>query len=284
MANLGVRAHDFGKLPLRELARAIEAQGLTCVQLALAKAVADVNSDTGEFNPGLARHVRKTLEQHGISIAVLGCYFNPLDPDKDRLAVMMKRFKEHLRFARDFGCSVVATETGSRNADWSFHPDNRSDAALAEVIDRVGELVSEAEKFGVFVCIEAVHSHVVSTPERMQRVLDAISSPNLQVLFDAVNMLSPENHKQQVQIIDEAWARYGEKIQIIHAKDFTLSGGALRPALIGEGMLSWEALFRHLNTRKSYIDVLLEDTHPETIGRSIANFQELAKWRPVTST
>lgn len=277
MHNLGVRAHDFGHLPIETLAATIASKGLTSIQLALAKALADVPSPTGGYTPGLARHVRKTFERHGISIAVLGCYFNPLDPDKSRLAEMMRRFKEHLRFAREFGCSVVATETGSRNADWSYHPDNASDAALNEVIDKVGELVAEAERFGVFVCIEGVASHVVSTPGRMKRVLDVIPSSNLQVLFDAVNLLNAQNHERQVEIIDEAWALYGDRIQIIHAKDYVVQNGALKPALIGEGRMDFGAQFKHIRARKSHIDILLEDTQPATIETSIRNLRKLAE-------
>lgn len=279
MINLGVRAHDFGKLPTDQLAAVVAAKGFTCIQLALAKALEGINSDTGALNPGLARHVRQTFERHGVAISVLGCYINPIDPDPEKRKQQMARFKEHIRFARDFGCSVVATETGSRNADWSQHPNNASDSTLAELTDQIGELVREAEKFGVFVCIEGVTRHVVSTPQRMKRVLDAINSPNLQVLFDWVNLLSAENHQNQIQVIDEAFALFGDRIQVIHAKDFVANGNELKPALIGEGHLRFERLFYHLKTRKSFIDVLLEETSPSTVERTVENTLRLAGLR-----
>lgn len=276
MINLGVRAHDFGKLPASQLAALIAAKGFSCVQLALAKALEGINSDTGCLSPGLARHVRQAFERYGVSIAVLGCYINPIDPDKTRREQQMTRFKEHLRYARDFGCSVVATETGSRNADWSLHPDNASDATLAELTDQVGELVQEAEKAGVFVCIEGVTRHVVSTPGRMKRVLDAINSPNLQVLFDPVNLLSFENHRDQKQIIDESFALFGDRIAVVHAKDFVVEGNELKPALIGQGALQFDVVFKHLRSRKTWIDVLLEETAPQTMDISVRAIRGLA--------
>jgi len=275
MFNLGVRAHDFGKLPAHELAATIAAKGFTCVQLALAKALDGINTDTGGFSPGLARHVRQAFERHGVSIAVLGCYINPIDPDKTKREQQMNRFKEHLRYARDFGCSVVATETGSRNADWSLHPDNASDAALDELTDQVAELVQEAEKAGVFVCIEGVTRHVVSTPQRMKRVLDTINSPNLQVLFDPVNLLSIENYRDQKQVIDESFALFGDRMAVIHAKDFTVGPTELKPTLIGQGSLQFDLLFRHLRQRKSWIDVLLEETAPPTVEVSVQGIRRL---------
>ncbi len=276
MINLGVRAHDFGKLPADQLAATVASQGFSCVQLALAKALDGINTDTGSFSPGMARHVRQAFEREGVAIAVLGCYINPIDPDPARRDQQMTRFKEHLRYARDFGCSVVATETGSRNSDWSLHPDNASDSTLAELTDQVGELVREAERFGVFVCIEGVTRHVVSTPGRMKRVLDSIGSPNLQVLFDPVNLLSLENHQNQQQVMDEAFALFGDRIAVIHAKDFVVTPTELRPAVIGEGALRFDVLFHHLHRRKSWIDVLLEEISPANAKASVTTIRRLA--------
>lgn len=275
MINLGVRAHDFGKLPVEQLAAAVAAKGFSCIQLALSKALEGINADTGNFSPGLARHLRQAFERHDVAIAVLGCYINPIDPDPLSRARQMARFKEHLRYARDFGCSVVATETGSRNADWSQHPDNGSEATLAELTDQIGELVREAEKFGVLVCIEGVSRHVVSTPQRMKRVLDSIDSPNLQVLFDPVNLLSVENHRDQKQVIDQAFALFGDRIAVVHAKDFVATATELKPALIGEGGLEFARLFEHVR-RKPHIDMILEETAPATVDISVRNLRRLA--------
>lgn len=272
MITLGVRAHDFGKLPIEQMAETVAAHGFSSIQLALAKALDGICTDTGSYSPGLARRVRHAFASRGVSIAVLGCYINPIDPDPTSRRQQMERFKEHLRFARDFGCSVVATETGSRNADWSFHPDNTTDATLSELTSQIGELVAVAEKAGVFVCIEGVTRHVVSTPARMKRVLDAVRSPNLQVLFDPVNLLDAKNHATQVAIMDEAFSLFGDRIQIIHAKDFAVDGGALKPALLGEGSLRLDVLLKHLK-RKSYIDVLLEETAPATVDRCVQNLK-----------
>ncbi|MBI5382627.1 MAG: sugar phosphate isomerase/epimerase [Opitutae bacterium] len=266
---LGARAHDFGKLPAEILAEKIAAKGLTCVQLALAKALDGINSETGSLSPGLAAHVREAFARRGVRIAVLGCYVNLVHPDLAERRSLLARFKEHLRFARDFGCSVVATETASLNADWSAHPDNGGEAAFRTACESVGELVAEAEKFGVFVAIEGVAHHVVSTPQRMRRLLDEIASPNLQVLFDPVNLLSPENLGVQDRVMQESFDLFGDRIVVTHVKDFRCEGGKLRPEIIGRGQLNYELLARLLRARKSYIDVLIEDTTAATIDESI---------------
>lgn len=106
-------------------------------------------------------------------------------------------FKEHLHYARDFGNGLVALETGSVNADYSPHPENHGEAVFQQSLASIAELVAEAEHFGVTVGIEAVASHVVSTPQKMRRMLDSVASNDLQVVFDPVNLLSLQNHHEQ---------------------------------------------------------------------------------------
>ena len=267
---LGVRAHDFGKRPPDELAPRIRAQGFDCVQIALAKTLPDFEPDAGRLSPGLAVHVREALQRHGVRIAVLGCYINLADPDATTRSRQLGRFKEHLRFARDFGCSVVATESGSLNADFSWHADNHGEAAFQAVAGSVRELVAEAEKFGVFVGIEGVERYVISSPKRLRRLLDDIASPNLQVVFDPVNLLSAKNHRSQAAIIEESLALFGERIVILHAKDFVVREGRLVSVAAGQGKLDYELLFRLVKRQKPFLEVVLEDVQPATVAESVA--------------
>lgn len=73
---LGVRAHDFGKLPVDELAARIAAKKIRGVQLALNKAIAGLDLKPGDLNPGLAFHVGQAFVRHGIQIAVV---FDPVN-------------------------------------------------------------------------------------------------------------------------------------------------------------------------------------------------------------
>ena len=266
---LGVRAHDFGKLPAEDLAAKIAAHGFCSVQLAPPKAIAGFDTDAGRLSPGFACHVREALHRQGLQIAVLGCYINLADPDGARRRGHLARFKEYLRQARDFGCSVVGTETGSLNADFSFHPGNRSEAAFQTVLASVGELVAEAERFGVLVGIEGVERYVISDPPRIRRLLDSVGSNNLQINFDPVNLLSGENYQHQDDIIRESFELFGDRIAILHAKDFVVEGGALRSVLSGQGRLNYGLLMELVQARKPFIDVLMEDTNPATVAEGV---------------
>jgi L-ribulose-5-phosphate 3-epimerase len=268
MLTFGVRGHDFGKSSAPELARKIKSKNFTCLQLALAKAISGIDGGPGHLNPGLARHIGAVFAENRIQIAVLGCYVNLTHPDPAERENGLTRFKEHLRFCRDFGCSIVGTETGSLNADYSFHPENHGEAAFQTLLSSLASLVSEAEKFGVMVGIEAVATHVVNTPQRMKRVLDTIASGNLQVIFDPVNLLTTANYLEQDRIIEDAFELFGERIQALHAKDFQLKAGKIQTVPAGQGDLNYPLLFKRLLPAKPYIYTLLEDTRPEFMETS----------------
>jgi len=260
---IGVRAHDFGRLSAGELAAKIAAQHLVCTQLAPGKAIAGLNVKPGVLNPGLAFEIGEAFHKHGVQIAVLGCYVNPIHPDPATRQSLLRLFKEHLRFARDFGSGLVALETGSVSADYLPHPENHGEAAFQQSLASIAELVAEAEHFGVIVGIEAVTSHVVSTPKKMRRMLDTVASNNLQVVFDPVNLLSLENYHEQERVIGESLELFGDRIAVIHAKDFVVENGQFRCASAGLGKLRHDLVMKFAVEHKPGISILLEETNEQ---------------------
>lgn len=267
--HVGVRAHDFGKLPLEQLAAEVAARGLCCVQFAAPKSIPGLDDDAGRLSPGLALHVRDTLATRGIHIAVLGCYINLGDPDEKNRRHHLARFKTYLRLARDFGCSLVGTETGSLNSNFSWHPDNHGEAAYQRVLTGVRELVREAERFGSTVAIEAVERYVIHDPRSLRRLIDDVDSPNIQVILDPVNLLSAANFHRQDEIIEEAFALLGDRIAVLHAKDARLVDGVLKSVPAGQGQLNTALFFRLAKQHKPGIDVLLEDTQPASLQQTV---------------
>jgi len=282
MLRIGVRGHDFGKLPAEELAGRIAAKGLCCVQLAVNKAIAgiDLVPGRGDLTPGLAWHMGQAFAREHVQIAVLGCYINLSHPDPAAKAPLLAYFKEHLRYARDFGCGIVATETGSLNPDWSFHPDNRGEAAYQALVPVVADVVAEAERFGVVVGIEGVTSHVLNSPQRIRRLLDDIDSNNLQVVFDPVNLLAIENYHEQDRIMRESFDLFGERIAVVHAKDFAVEGQSLRQLHTGgggRGQLNYPLLLGWLAKHKPGVSILLEEASEVTAAACMEYIHKNAK-------
>ncbi|WP_160725204.1 sugar phosphate isomerase/epimerase family protein [Bacillus sp. USDA818B3_A] len=276
--NLGIRFHDIEQLPLSEAVNVVSEKGFTSVQFATSQSLKNVNVKLGNLSPGLAHHIGSTFLKKELQIAVLGCYINMIHPDLDQRRRELDRFKEHILFARDFGCSIVGTETGNVNAEIIYTEENFGEEPFLQVVESVKELVEEAEKFGVIVGIEGGINHPINTPKRMKRLLDSIHSNNLQVIFDPVNYLSIDNYKKQESVIQESMELFGDRIVIMHAKDFIIEDNWIKFVPVGKGLLNYDALFKLIKEKKPYLNILFEDTREPYIDESITyitrKFQE----------
>jgi sugar phosphate isomerase/epimerase len=248
----------LGQFSADALACRVRAGGFDCVQLALGKAIEGLDLRAGVLNAGMAGDIFAAFARQGVQIEVLGCYINPIHPDLQTRRESLGLFKEHLRHARDFACNIVALESGSLNGDQSAHPGNGAEIVYQDLLSSMLELVAEAERCGVVLGIEAVTSHVISTPERMRRLLDDIPSPHLQVVFDPVNLLTSANCLEQRDVMRRSFELFGTRMAVIHAKDFRMVDGCLLACPAGFGVLDYQFLFSWLAVHKPGIAVLLE--------------------------
>jgi L-ribulose-5-phosphate 3-epimerase len=279
MIQIGLRAHDYGRLPPEQLADTIAAYHPESIQLALGKAIVP-SPDLGSLSPGYARRIKKIFEARDISIAVLGCYINPVHPDREQRENQLRRFEEHLRYAGDFGCLLVGTETGSLNADCSFHPDTEKEETFELLRASIERLVNVAEKCGSVVAVEAVEGqHTICSVEKMDRLLKRVPSPALRVIWDPVNLIPATGLKEsQERFFNEALNAFGDKIAAVHAKDFRMEGGQKKGDLqAGTGELDWTVLLKLLGQKKYGIDIILENTIPATAMGTIAFMRETAE-------
>ncbi|OJH20171.1 AP endonuclease [Bacillus obstructivus] len=272
--NLGIRAHDIDKQSPQELAAAISEKGFTAIQLALSKSFPNINTSLGSLSPGFAHYIRNAFSNHKIQISVLGCYINMIHPDNKERRKALDRFKEHIRYARDFGCSIIATETGNINPKMGYTEENFKEEPFLEVVKSVKELVEEAEKFGVIVGIEAGINHPVYSSILMKRLLNCVDSNNLQVIFDPVNLLFPNTFDQQEEIFEEAIELFGDRIAIVHAKDFIIKNDRIETVPVGQGLLNYDVVMKLIKRTKPFIHFLMEATKEPHIDDSIAFLQK----------
>lgn len=260
---IGIRAHDAAGDTLEEAFNNIEKQGFVCAHLAMTKSVKSFPVTNETMTPGLAMHVKRLAAKHSLDIAVLGNYKNLCDPDPAGLAKATQTYVSAIRFASILGAGVVGTETGAVNSEYVYEPANRTEAALNTFITNLKPVVDTAEKFGVIVAIEPVVRHVVCSVERARKVLDAIHSPNLQIIFDPVNLLEPEDVPRQDEVIRKAFDLLGEEIAVIHCKDYVMEKGELKAVAAGLGGFDFELLCKEIKQHKPYIQCTLENTKPD---------------------
>ncbi|MBQ9135700.1 MAG: sugar phosphate isomerase/epimerase [Lachnospiraceae bacterium] len=259
---LGIRLHDTKKLPFEERIADVHQLGFACGHLALSKVISEFPTDDGALTPGLAMYIKKVFAKNDVDIAVLGCYLNLANPNPEKLAQITNRYKAHIRFASLLGCGVVGTETGAPNETYTHVPECHGEEALQTFITNLRPVVKYAEQMGVIMAIEPVWKHIVCNPKRAKRVLEAIDSPNLQIILDPVNLLDISNYKQQKEIVEEAIEILDKDIAMVHIKDFVVEGDKLVSVGAGLGQMDYTAIMKFIKEKKPYMHVTLENTTP----------------------
>ena len=267
MIQFGMRGHDIcPKGPLTQVLDAFAALGVRHIQLAPGKSFSDFDTAPGHYSSGAGWYLGRELASRNLHVAVLGCYINPANPDPAARELAIRRFIDHLRLAKQIGADMVGTETGRFSSDFSVTPATRSEECYQTMLESFRTIVRAAEQIGVTVGVEGVFDHTLYNPRQMKRFLNDIGSENVEVILDAVNLIPPEaefDPQAQQRILDEAFSLYGERISVLHLKDFVFEGEKQLFRHPGEGHFHYPALMRHVNEKKPMIIGLLENSTPE---------------------
>ncbi|WP_054940097.1 sugar phosphate isomerase/epimerase family protein [Paenibacillus ihuae] len=258
LIRFGTLAHTAGCLPLHTLTSTLQAHDIDFVQLALTKAIQDIDTSPGKLSPGLANYIGEQFDKAGIRIGVLGCYIDPIHPDPAVRRAEINRFKEQLRYAKQFGAPMVATESGGLNTYKASAPEQYEEIGWQTFKATLEELAEEAEKWGVFVGIEGVSTHTLATPAHMRRILDEVPSSSIGVVFDPCNLIGDDLHRQD-EIVDTAFNQFGDRIILAHLKDIYDEGNIIRHGVPGRGLFHTAHFLNKLQAHKPMIDVSLEE-------------------------
>lgn len=265
MGNLqvGIRLHDVESVSMEERIRLAAERGFSCIHLASKFVYAEYGIDRGGLTPGLAANLKRMLNRYGIDLAVYGCYLNLANPDSEQLHEILEEYKANIRFASYLGAPIVGTETGAPNTEYKACPECHTKEALGTFIHNLKKVVTYAEQFGVTIAIEPVWKHIVYNPECTRTVLDAVDSPNLQLIFDPVNMLCGENYEVQDALFEKMISMNGEEIAVLHAKDFYVQDGEIISVAPGETKnMDYRAILSWQKTKKPFLQATIEDSTP----------------------
>ena len=264
--NIGIRLHDTAPGTLEQRLDFARAQGFSCAHLALSKTLEGFSmADAPRLleDEALAERVRGAFADRRMGCAVLGCYLSLATTDEDELRRTREIYRAHLRFSRRIGAGVVGTETPPAASARMTLEDMASEDALRLFIRCAEPVARWAEEEGAILAIEPVCNHIVSTPERAERVLEALDSDSVRIILDSVNLLISEMADRADAVIEDAISRLGDRVSVLHMKDFVDAPGELRPRSIacGTGRMNYEALLRLAKRRD--LPMTLEDTTPD---------------------
>lgn len=273
--NIGIRLHDTAEGTLAQRLSYAKAQGFSCAHLALSKALKgfSMNDAPALLTEALAASVKQDFAEQRMDCAVLGCYLTLTDPDEEKLQRTQAIYRAHLTFSRMMNAGVVGTETP---APKGMNP--HSEEAFQLFIQCLRPLVKWAEEENAILAVEPVCEHIVSTPEKAERMLNLVPSDHLRIILDSVNLLSAEAAKNPDALIGEAIRRLGDKVSVLHMKDYA----PLRPQdtraqsiACGRGIMKYDRLLTF--AKEKNLPMTLEDTVPENAQSAREYLERIAQ-------
>lgn len=275
---IGVRVHDFGKSDAVTLAKKAKAVGFDCVQFVINKAIEGESGLAGTLNKKKVKAFYKAFKKEGLKIAMLGAYFNPVHSNKDLVAKMVAKFKEHLEYEKAFHADFVGSETGSYNDDkWTYNPLNRTEEAFNENVRIFSELAKHAEMHKAKIALEGAYGHCMFEPKALKRLVDTINSDSIYYTVDIYNYLSIDNYKNHTNIFDECLELFNDRIVIFHIKDFIIEDSQLKQCCIGKGMMNYDYILPKIKEKCPNAYLIFEGSKPDDMQFSYEFIQSKLK-------
>lgn len=256
---IGVRAHDYGKRAPEELFGDIRAAGFQAVQLALKKAIAGIDTMKDADTPAVER-IGGALRRSRLHPAVLGAYIDPaLVHDDSAREAGIADFLQNISIAKALGADCVGTETTLT----SRQPGVTRQEALGTLYRSLEKMLARAEEVGMDIAIEPVWVHTVNTPELAAEVLGTMASPRLKIIFDPVNLLSPEEVPHQDALWERSFEAFGSRIAAVHMKGVLLNAqGQMTASDFSASVVHYPFLFERLQKLPQDFSILREEAVP----------------------
>ena len=245
---IAFRTHDLGVKGLENAVQKCENCGISAVQLVAYKFLDDVKYAPNGLTKERAEEIGKALKTAGISVPLIGAYFNPVHSNKEKVA------------------SCKAVFTGSFNDDkWTYNPLNRTEGALETVIKTFKELALYAKEVGAYIGMEGAAGHVCWNVATLKRAVDGVGGDNVKVIFDIYNYLDAQNYKNYLKILDEGLNTFAGKIVVFHIKDCVFEDGKLKQVAPGKGMFDFNEILGKIKAYDENAVLVLEGTSGDDI-------------------
>lgn len=216
---------------------AVAALGLGWVQFDLASA--GIPTLPRELPDGLTDRIRRECAARGIQIAALAGTYNMIHPDPAVRAEGLAGLRVAAAAAHEIGAPVVTLCTGTRDPDsmWRAHPDNRTQAAWADLLHEMTAALALAAEYDILLGIEPEPANVAGSAALARDLLRELADPRLKIVLDPANVIAAERERPPETVLSDAFALLGPDIVIAHAKDLG-PDGEFRTA--GTGIVPWD--------------------------------------------
>jgi sugar phosphate isomerase/epimerase len=263
---IAFRTHDLGVKGLNEATAKIKECNIDAIQLVAYKFLDDVKYQPNALTENKARERGSAFKDSGITVGLIGAYFNPVHSNKEKVANCKQVFKDYLKYSKYLGCNIVGSETGSFNDDkWTYNPLNRTEEALDTVIKTFTELADYAAEVGAYIGMEGAAGHVCYDVKTLKRAVDGVARQNVKVIFDIYNYLDMSNYQNYLEILDEGLKTFAGNIVVFHLKDFVVEDGKIKQVAPGKGLFDYDKILSKIKAYDKDAVLVLEGTTGDDI-------------------
>ena len=164
-----------------------------------------------------AHEIHRKLDAQGLRVWSVGSPIGKIDIEKGNFAVHTQKLLRVLEIAKILGAENI------RIFSFFIPEDKNPDDYEEEVLRRLNLFASLAAPFGITLCHENEKGIYGSTPERCQKIHQAI--PAIPAIFD------PANYIQCGVETAQAWAIIKPYVKYLHIKDALADGRVVEPGL-----------------------------------------------------
>lgn len=261
---LGARGHDYGCGNAKEMFSLMKQDGWNCTQLAFKKMISGVKSYE-DVTPEAVKEVQDALREVPFDVAVLGTYVELGHLDEAKRQKDVTDFISQIAVCKALGAGCMGSETTNLAKQPAGATREEAHKALLKSLEAI---MPEAERQGVIVAVEPVYYHTMNSVEATRSVLDSIQSPNLKVIFDPGNLLTPEWVDRQDVLYGRAMESWGDLIMALHFKGV---GRDFKSSSLEDSILDYAAIAKAMKgLPQQVIPVLREEAVPALAARDQA--------------
>jgi sugar phosphate isomerase/epimerase len=167
---------------------------------------------------------RQAAERHGLVIAEVGVWNNPMAPDEGERRKAVEKCRACLSLADRIGAKCCVNIAGSMGELWDGpDPANLTRKAFDGIVETTRSIIDAVKPSGTFYTLETMPWMYSDSPDSYLRLIKAIDRKAFAAHLDPVNMISsPQRYFANADFLRECFRKLGPYLKACHAKDIVL--------------------------------------------------------------
>ncbi len=206
---------------------------------------------------------RKAAEAYDLTIAEVGAWCNPFDPDENKRKDSRENCLRSLELAEYVGASCCVNISGADGEVWDgSYPGNYSRRMYEDLVLFVQDLLDKVRPVRSAYALEPMPHMLPDSPGSYLELLRDVNRPGFGVHVDIVNMLvSPRVFYNNRQLVRDTFELLGPHIRSCHIKDAVLDHSltvSIRETECGSGGMDLAYYIREADRLNPALPMIIE--------------------------